>query len=415
MNRAYILETNSPIEPFGDPASDIPFGTETMAQAQERAFSAAGVITERIKSLQEIKEKRAILTFDDVYLSERAAVEFSKAHEESGLLALALADGPMTRFGRPLQGLRMVNDDLGRLVAQYDIFTIDQEDLNPNHDAAQCRKQLREAARPFFLDARVRTRRIRLPEVGYGRPYLDYPASATAVMHLRHWVHILWLNQLAPGILWAEYMRRHRLKTLWTLLRSFSRNPDKLMRKFKCIGKNCRIHPTASIEMSMIGDNVEIGPHVHIRGSIISDRCAIHDHSMISNSVLGAHCLVLRDTCMASCCSYPDATLANYKVQSSLFGRNVFLTSSVGLIDARFGGPVKVEYQGEFHSVDTPFLGSCLGHGVVLGAYVSIESGRAVPNNYMIVPPKERVITTIPKDLPEKTPLMVQDGKLVKR
>jgi carbonic anhydrase/acetyltransferase-like protein (isoleucine patch superfamily) len=142
---------------------------------------------------------------------------------------------------------------------------------------------------------------------------------------------------------------------------------------------------------------------------LIGEGVVVGDHAAVMGATLASGVHVLRSTYLAGCASMPDATLASYKVQLSLFGREVFLTSAAWLIDAKLKGEVKVEADGELVGVG-PFLGCCLGHRVTLGAQVALAAGRAVPNGLTIVGPPEHFLPHV-GDFPEGTVLAVRSGR----
>jgi NDP-sugar pyrophosphorylase family protein len=183
-------------------------------------------------------------------------------------------------------------------------------------------------------------------------------------------------------------------------------------RKVNFVDPTARVHPTADLECAVIGPGSVVEAHAHVHRSVIGRDVAIGDHAAIVGCTLADRVQVLRASYFALCASMPDATIASYKAQVSLFGRGVFLTTSAWLIDAKLKGDVKVEHEGRLISMKTPFLGVCLGHRVTLGAQVTIQAGRAVPNDSLIVAPPGTFADEVPS-YPPGTLLTVKNGRVV--
>jgi NDP-sugar pyrophosphorylase family protein len=182
-------------------------------------------------------------------------------------------------------------------------------------------------------------------------------------------------------------------------------------RKVNFVDRTARVHPTADLECAVIGPGSVIEAHAHVHRSVIGRNVHVGDHAAVMGCTLGDDVQVLRASYIAFCHSMPSSTLASYKVQLSLFGRGVFLTTSAWLIDAKFSGDVRVEHEGRLVPVGTPFLGSCLGHRVTLGAQVTIQAGRVVPNDSVIVAPPGTFAEIVPT-YPPGTLLTVRQGRV---
>ena len=70
-----------------------------------------------------------------------------------------------------------------------------------------------------------------------------------------------------------------------------------------------------------------------------------------------------------------------------------------------------MEHEGSFVSTGTPFLGSCLGHRVTLGANVAVLPGSAIQNGQTVVGPPEGFVASAPV-YPEGTLLTVRNGRI---
>jgi NDP-sugar pyrophosphorylase family protein len=239
----------------------------------------------------------------------------------------------------------------------------------------------------------------------------EAPLSARIVAHVRHWLHLLRLSQLSVGVTLMDRLRKApRLALKLRFMRG--RPPWELTRKVNFVDPTARIHPTADLECAVIGPGVVLRAHAHVHRSVLGPNVHVGDHAVLVGCTLADGAQVLRASYFALCAAMPKATLASYKAQLSLFGRDVFLTSSAWLLDAKLKGEVSVEHQGRKVSIASPFLGACLGHRVTLGAQVTLQPGRAVPNGVTIVAPPGLFAGEIPA-YPEGELLMIRDGRVV--
>jgi acetyltransferase-like isoleucine patch superfamily enzyme len=242
---------------------------------------------------------------------------------------------------------------------------------------------------------------------------MEYPVTSTIVVSIEHWVHILWLNQIAFGIRWMELIRRHPLWTVFRFLGGLSFDRHRLLDRLVWKGRGTRIHPTAYISASIIGKDVEIGAHVTVRNSIIADGAILQDHAVLLNTVVGPKTLVTENTFLVSTVAYPGVTVGNYKLQVTLIGRDAYVNIWAGIVDAKFKGEVMVRHKGELMSSGRSFLGSCIGHRAKVAAKILIQPGREIPNDTVIVMRPDEVVSLVPDDLPPGVPLVRDHGTLV--
>src|SRR5262249_49383542 len=151
----------------------------------------------------------------------------------------------------------------------------------------------------------------------------EAPLSARVVARVTHWVHLLRLAQLSIGVTVIDRVRRRpslalRLKLL--------RDPWARARKISFVDPTARIHPTADLERGVIGPGAVVEARAHVHRSIIGAGVEIGDHAAVVGCTLAEGVQVLRASYFAHCASMPKSTLASYKAQLSLFGREVFLT-----------------------------------------------------------------------------------------
>lgn len=396
---AYRVASGRRIAPFGDLARELYIATETLASWQEAACRACGLEVRDVEDPAAATERPALLFSDDVFFTEMALRQFVAAvmggREDAQLFVPESA---------ALRAVRVLDDEpeLVDGAAPFDVFWLATPGIVEELSAA------RRRARPVKLEALERTTRLTLPALQGTR---EAPVTARVVGRVRHWLHLLRLSQLAIGVrIAAELRRRPGMLLGYVLLRR--KDPWALSRRIRVIHPTARVHPTADVECSVIGPGVVVHAHAHVHRSILGAGVEIGDHAVVMGSTLAERVHVLRASYFALCAAMPGGTLASYKAQLSLFGRDVFLTSSAWLIDAKLaGGKVRVEHEGRLVTLETSFLGSCLGHRATLGAQVTIQAGRAVPNGVTVVAPPGTFASALPA-YPEGSLLTIREGRL---
>lgn len=394
--KIYRVATGRTIAPFGDLARDLFIGTKTLATWQEEVTKAAGLELVDIPSRDAVPREPAYVFSDDVWFTEMVLRHFvADTMKSDRARRLAVEKSLVTDVAEPLQGAIERDGALG-----FDVF-FSAGDPDRLDDAEL-----------LVTKPRAMKTEVRLPPsliAGEGRTRdRAVPVSARVVANVRHWIHLLKLSQLSIGVSILDALR-HEPRLILRLRLMRNRDPWELGPHVKFIHPTARVHPTAHVESSIIGPNAVIDAHAHVHRSVLGANVVLGDHAAVMGCTLADRVQVLRGSYLAHCASMPDATLASYKVQLSLFGREVFLTSSAWLIDAKLVGEVAVQTDAGLVSVG-PFLGCCLGHRVTLGAQVALQAGRAVPNGLTIVGPPEHFLSHVDA-LPEGTVLAVRDGR----
>ncbi|MCC7384080.1 MAG: hypothetical protein IT384_19715 [Deltaproteobacteria bacterium] len=415
--RAIILRTETRIAPFGDPVAEVFFSGETLAETQDRALGGIGLEVVRAADPAEAialargSSGRCLLLLDRVYLSEKAARDFWKAAAKAPRpSALALTKNASVEYTRPLQDV-LERDD--RVI--HDVVEIDPARLPPaEDDAIAWMHRVRDEAQPVDVPKREIVIEVPLPVIGEReRAIMRYPLTSTVVVAVDHWVHVLWLNQLAFPIRWLELFRRRPLWALWRALSAFSMKGDRLLLRLVRVERGAQIHPTASLSGSIVGAGAKIGAHVTLKNSIVGAGAIIEDHSVLLNSVVGPRALITSNTFLVSSAVYPDATVGNYKLQVSLIGRGAYVHVWAGFIDAKFVGHVAVQHRGALVSTERSFLGSVVGHRAQVVAKILIHPGREIPNDAMIVMRPDEVVSIVPADIEPGRPMVRDRGTLV--
>ena len=90
------------------------------------------------------------------------------------------------------------------------------------------------------------------------------------------------------------------------------------------------------------------------------------------------------------------------------------MSSMVLPLDLKFkGGYVSVRHRGETVTTRLTTLGPCLGHRVRIGAGVTINCGREIPNDVDILPASGSMLSRMPEELIPGRAYVVQQGTLV--
>lgn len=432
--RAFIVATGHRIAPFDEPPPLAAFAGSTVGEAVQAALARRGIERVDVAAADTVPElaEETLLLADTVFLSDKCLGDFLDVAldvvAQGGAARLALARTPSVDFTRPVSSVAVEPfDESGpgararkpwRIEATatercaYDAFLVAKRPAGGTFGALL--DWLRGNATRVVVAKRELGIPLRLPVLGDAQATRAVvPLTSTVAAHLEHWVHVLWLNQLAFGIRWMELARTHKAWMAWRVLVGAPWTVPALMRSMVRRGKGVRIHPTAHVEASILGDGVVIGARASVRNSILGDGAEVADHATVISSTLGKNTYVTPRTFVVWSATYDDAVLTNYKLQVSLVGRGASLSTWAGLVDAKLQGTIDVLHQGRPVSTERSFLGSCIGHGAFVGAKVLLLPGRAVPNGAFIAMRPDELVTEVPRELPAGVPLVREGGTLV--
>lgn len=427
--KAFWVNTGRMLAPFNEGPGASWLGNTTMGEAVRDALLRRGfeIVEVEDDAAVDAGDQPAVVLADHAYVSNKALGDFlGEAFGSDAPLRLWLCRTPATDFARPC-----ATHDIAPLDAEgrgakpdqakgpeadaqervgYDVFY-----LPAGHRIdAPVLQTLRQGAGAQVVKKRELSMEVRLPILGdVDKTKMIFPVTSTVAAHVEHWVHILWLNQLAFGILWMDTLRAHKWWTAWRALRAFPLVGGRLVRSFVRKGKGVRIHPSAHVEASILGDGVVIGPRATVTNSIVAAGVEIGDHAAVLASTVGDGAYVAPKSYVVWSTVYPRAVATNLKMQMSVLGRESAVSTWAGLIDAKFQGAIDVVKDGERVSTGRSFLGSCIGHNAFVGAKVLIHPGRSVPNGTHIVMRPDELVQTIPPDLPTRTPVVRHNGTLV--
>ncbi|RME21130.1 MAG: hypothetical protein D6806_15225 [Deltaproteobacteria bacterium] len=417
--KAYVLPSGVDIHPFGDPVSKSMIGNRPLHQWQDDLFRRAGLEVERIESPERISEKKFFLTYDDVWFTRRVFDDFARrAPAEGGTRRVGLpAESLLLERTRSLQDLEYGELD-GERLALYRLWFVDAE--SPC-DSEQKLADALSRARPYRARFKEKVLRMPAPKHISGFSHYEHPVTSSIVMHVRHWVHVLWANQLSIQVAWVERVLDHKL---WSFCRLASAGLGCLLRgrfgsrhfvtalmgRANKFGRRCFVHPTARVEGSLLGDNVTIGAYALVRGCLIGNNVTIEDRANVYFSVVGDDCFISKNSTMVFCAGYPDSDLCVNGIQACLFGSRCALTSRVWVIDLRAAGKTRVWHEGKLQEIDNKLLGACFGHGCWAGLDVTIAQGREIPNGAVLIRPPSDILRRIPPDLPPGVPAWSVNG-----
>ncbi|OFW59948.1 MAG: hypothetical protein A2133_05230 [Actinobacteria bacterium RBG_16_64_13] len=250
---------------------------------------------------------------------------------------------------------------------------------------------------PVVIDADQFFENVRFPAHMIPGGQVTVGLTDKIAIQIDHWVNLWAANLAAILIEGARVKKSSPARLLWLATRAGSLNQYRVLRRLNRVGRNCDIHPTAYIEGSTVGDNVKIGAGAIVRASIIGDDCSIANNATLELSVVGAGSTIFNGCVVQYSVLYPGACISCRYVGLNLAGRDTFISDGVTLSDFRFDGRnVQVLKDGKGIDSGARLLGTCLGHGVYLGAGCVLSPGRAVPNGWRIVPESRRVLEAFP-------------------
>jgi carbonic anhydrase/acetyltransferase-like protein (isoleucine patch superfamily) len=232
------------------------------------------------------------------------------------------------------------------------------------------------------------------------------------LVEIESWVNLYQANIQA---LLARTKRAKHEKTLraaWAWLRGGGTLYG-AMGRMNTIGRNCDIHPTAVIELSVIGDGVRIGAHAVVRSSVVGDHAVIDDHASVRACVVGEGASIANNNNVIFSVVYPRAFLISGPYQFSMFGYETAIMHCI-CCDTRLDGRTVRAEVGPGQSLDSHqrYLGTCYGHGVRAGAGTITAPGRAIPNHIHFLPNPRLVVNQVDPELPRRKSLFTEGGGL---
>lgn len=403
----YLLRTGRTLSPFGDPVGETFILGATLRAHQERLAAELGLAVVEIDDPAEIPAGDGFVLYDHVFASRRLAREFvGRARGFDGPRGLALAPCGYTRMTATLMdtvppGLGSGDEPLG-----YHLYFVRGPIAREALEGAP-REVIAIPERPFKLD----THEI-LGVEGGDKPVL----TRSGIVHLTHWAHILYANQLALTLEFLDFDARKLAFYAWRTLTAFPWSGSRIMRRVSRIGRRCRIHPTALIEGSIIGDDVKIGPRQHVLASYIGSGTKIEGNGLTISSVVGERSIVGYSTFLSLSVAYPRSMISMPAAQLTVFGRGsikLAFSFMMDLVDPLYRRQVSVRHEGKIVPSGNYLLGCALGHEAILGADVWIRAGSEIPNGAFLVKDQRQVFQALPDRLPKGEPYFADEGRAV--
>ncbi|MFC1605024.1 hypothetical protein ACFL5F_08365 [Planctomycetota bacterium] len=385
--RAYIVQSDKIIEPFGEHPRDCLIRNKTLKTLQNETLLGLGLEPLLVPNAEQVDDPDDCLILDDsLYFTRDLLREFIvRSRRKRNCTTCALKSGLTT---------------LRTVIATQDVK------VYPNHIEYGLQYLPEEKSRgeyhPVVIEADQVHTSIPMPEQICGDEKYLVPLTERFIIQVNHWIN-LWAANISTLLEeGARLQKMPKIKAVILALKAHSLNQWKILGRLNKIGQGCDIHPTAYIEASTIGDNVTIGAGVIIRESVIGNGSFVDNGVIIEKSVIAEKNLILDGHIMYSVL-YPGISASTHRVITSLIGKGTLIGADVTLTNFRFDGKsVMVIKDGTIIDTGNQFIGCCLGHGVYLGAGCIIAPGRTIPGGVRITPEESRIIRVCnpDKDVP---------------
>jgi len=401
MTRAFVWDEGRVLEHLGDPVAEAPIGNRPLSAHQDDALDQPT----RIRNLSEIPAdaRDFVIVRGHVWLTRSLVRKFVRAAQSSGAPIAALALGPcvFARTTTALADVRKVGD-----LTIYAVWWCARAPVN----AAEL-----EVAKPVVVE--ILEHKIpndMLQRRGLQNDAMDVALSTEAILHVRHWSHLVVANYVSMFHFWFKLSPGKLVRYLWAVLRAAPwTSTARISRKLTVRGRRCKIHPSAVVETSILGDRVEIGPCAVVRGSILGDDVKIDVHSSVNNSAIGNAAMVSFQTTCNLNVMYPQSMLSHIGTQMAVIGRRATVLGGSIPMDIRdpyLERDVMVTDGGKRVPSGRRVLGPCIGHDAVIAADVKLAPGIEVPAGAYLVTDPSGVVRRIERAPEPRIPHRALDG-----
>ena len=407
---AFIWDDGRCLEGLGDPVSEAAVLNQPLRAHQINALGSPAVIA----TLDEIPAQCSeyLLLLGHVFVTRRLVRRFRDAARRSGARTTVLTLKPC-----------IFTDSTSALA-----------DLETRPEGVVYGLYYRSAAGPPTPDElanatpiiiAIRETRVRndLFERRQMRPTgMDIALTTEAVLHIRHWSHLITANYVALFCLWFDLDTRKVFRYVGAGVRGVVRWPWRLPSRYTFLsaltvrGRGCRVHPSAVVEASVLGNRVEIGPFAAVRGCVIGDDVKIDAHVNANFSAIGHRATVSFHAACNLSVVYPEAMLSFPLAQMALLGRRSVVLGSVTLMDMKdpyLEREILVRDAGRSRPSGRKILGPCIGHDTVVAAGARLAPGLCVPNGAYLVSDSQDVFKHLTPELEPRVPYVVRDGRVV--
>jgi carbonic anhydrase/acetyltransferase-like protein (isoleucine patch superfamily) len=404
MTRAFVWDEGRVLEHLGDLVAEAPIGNRPLSAHQDDALDQPT----RIRNLSDIPAdaREFVLVRGHVWLTRSLVQKFVRAAQKSGTEVAALALGPCV-FARTTTALADVRKDGERTV--YGVWWCAK---------APVTQAGLDAATPVVVE--ILEHKIpndMLARRGVQNDAMDVALTTEAILHVRHWSHLVVANYVSMFHFWFKLSPRKVMRYLWAVLRACPwPSAARISRTLTVRGRRCKIHPSAVVETSILGDRVEICAGAVVRGSIIGNDVKIDVHANVNNSSIGDAAVVSFQTLCNLNVMYPQSMLSHIGTQMGVIGRRASVLGGSLLMDLRdpyLERDVMVTDGGQRVPSGRRVLGPCIGHDAVVGADVKLSPGMEVPAGAYLVTDPNGVIRRIEKPPEARVPHRVHDGGIV--
>lgn len=429
--KAFIFPSGRTISPFGLPPWEIPvtdtsFGMYMNKCLSDLRFEPVFVKEQPAAVIEEIRKHvesggEVLLLEDDLFFTPRLIRRFLKeARSENKPVSFASAESLFVTRNIALQGIESVEAG-GVRCFPYNLLYFPGgsaigETVNTPENAEGLSFPKFTAVTPFPFIHKER----KIPLDGVER-FLGVKAetafSLEGIVRMTHWSHILTVNMLALAALWTTITPGSILRGLSRLLTTVPPTRNRLKQRLVFKGKGSRIHPLASVELSILGDNVTIGPFVKVFASCIGDGVTIDQHVSIIGSFIGAESLLSNFATINASVLFPRVYISQPGCQWSVLGEQVKMTPLAQfadmMIDPTFTREVRVKHEGRLQSSGRKFLGAAVGQGSIIGTGIWGGAGLEIPAGTVIIRQPHRILQKMPESPIEPgIPYYISDGTL---
>ena len=364
-----VLPTATRIEPWDLAASQVPVLCGTLADSQQTAWEAAGLLrVDRLSS-----GRPAIVMSDRQWVTAEALRRLRSA----GPGRLRVTDSDWWRTHGPLQpvsepgamelalwdGTGVVPDTLERLVAlplvDVDLGLSDSPRGGTNND------RLKHANRPLRV-------------------------GAAGVHLVAAWPHVVYVNQLAIQALAFGAKARFDSAPIWRkatqlvrlLSRARSTNGHDVAAAMNVLAGDVDIHPSATVEASILGPGCVVGPQAVVRASVLGAGVVIDEHATLVSSVVQDHARIGPYGHLRYSVAMSHARISSGAgFQLSAFGQHSFVAWGAAALDLSFGRTIRIRPPGGPVDTEQHLLGCAVGHRAVVGQGVRLAPGAMVPSD----------------------------------
>lgn len=402
-----IIHDPTPIQPFGEPASELRILNKQLWLLQRDLLSrhCKGVL--EVDSLDEIPTHTDVELFvckDNILFNQElvdAFIQQSRATGRASQIAFPLDDAMIKTHAIPLQN---------SIKRKGDVYVGDMYYFPPGP---------RQEPQPVIIDTQpyemgyYNIPRYMAPQQGE----LVFQVPNRMFLSIENWVHV-YLGNAPLGVFAKarqvdDLMQHGRLRDIhkWThedraalrpkielVLTTFLerlnpfeepwRNHFLACKKLVKVGKNCSIDPTAIIHgPTVIGDNTYIGPGVVITNSLIGSNVNIMQGAQVMLSVVSDRCFLPFNAGVFMSSMMDGSMIAqNGTIQMCVIGRNTFIGANNTFTDFNLlGQPIRTYHRGKLEDVGMPVVGSAVGHNCKISSGFYFYPGRMIGSNTVLI------------------------------